>query len=232
MKNAKVVGEEERKKIQKGAVKAADKRQDYKRSYKEIQQEMHDEAKKHLPEIIEQKKKDLAERTQEYMEKHKLQNLPYTKLIEIMSSGNAYNRTRYSAFELATIFEYFKQISSEISAKIPKHNPSLKMFCGFIGISQQTFKAYQESDDPEMVDVASKIDDYFIDITVNNAMNGVINDRVAIFMLKSVHGLVEAREPTTVIHEERLDIKGTKERLDKIRNAQIINAEVTEKRDD
>lgn len=228
MKNDKVIDKEEVAKMQKGAVRAVDRRQNNKRSYKEIQQEMHDEAKKHLPEIIEQKKKDLAEKTEAYMKEHKLQNLPYTKLIEIMSSGNAYNRTRYSAFELATIFEYFKQISSNISAKIPKHNPSLKSFCGFIGVSQATFKAYQESDDAEMQDVANKIDDYFIDITVNNAMNGVINDRVAIFMLKSVHGLVEAKEPTTVIHEERLDIKSTKERLDKIRNAQAINAQFTQ----
>lgn len=229
MKNDKRVGKEERAKIVKGAAKAADDRVTHRRSYKEIQQEMHDEAKKHLPEIIEQKKKDLAEKTEAYMKEHDLQNLPYTKLIEIMSSGNAYNRTRYSAFELATIFEYFKQITSNISAKIPKHNPSLKLFCGFIGISQATFKSYQESEDTEMQDVANKIDDYFIDTTTNMALNGQINERVAIFMLKSIHGLVEAKEPTTVIHEERVDIKSTKERLDKIRNAQAINAAFTER---
>lgn len=222
MKNDKTVSKEERAAMAKGANKATDKRVSDRKSYREIQKEMFDDAKKNLPQVVADKKKDLFEKTEAYMEKHGLQNLPYTKLMEIMSSGNAYNRTRYSATEMAVLFEYYKEIVSDISTKIPKHVPTLKAFCGFIGISQATYNNYGESDDPEMVDVIQKANDYFIDVALNMAINNIVNPVPVMFMMKSIHGLVEAKEPTTIIHEDKVSIENTRERLQAIRNASVV----------
>lgn len=185
-----------------------------KEEYRKVADEVFSYNKEDLPKIIETKKKELMNQVQEYAKEHELTRISYTKLYEIMSSGNEYNRTKYSATEVAIAFEVYKAITSDLALKNPKHTPSKQNFCAFLGISTSTYDSYREKhDNPDLVEAVARIDDYLTDIQLNHAQMGLINPTATIFRMKTEHGYVEQKEYIAVNNQVTVDTNDVKQRL-------------------
>lgn len=195
---------------------ADDKRKEEKQEYNEIKLESFNQAKKSLPAIIEQRKQELIQYIKDYIAENELNQISYAKLYQLMSSGNAYNMTKYSAEELAISFEVYKQLTANLTLQNPKHFPSRQNFCAFIGIHTKTLEEYKLSDDPQMIDVALKIDDYLTDVQLYMAQTNQINAIPTMFRMKTEHGYVETKEVVQIISDTKVDKQSVKDRLSAI----------------
>lgn len=187
-----------------------------------------DITKKELPKLIERKKKELVETIVAYAEENNIKVVPYSKVYQLMSSGNLLNKTKYSSEELAIAFEVYKELVGVLATKNNRHSPSKQNFCSFIGISTATFNNYKESDDPSIVEIAQRIDDYLTDVQLQMAQAGILNAGTTIFRMKAEHGYVEPKEIVHVREERTIDSDDIRSRIKAINEA--IEVEVQEKK--
>lgn len=187
------------------------------------------DAKANLPEIIKEKKRELVLKMEEYMLENDVKTVPYSRVYQLMSSGNIYNRTKYSSEELSIAFEVFKSITADISAKNYKHTPTKQNFCAFIGISTVTFDNYRTSDDLELVEVVNRIDDYLTDVQLTMAQNNILNPTVTLFRTKVEHNYIEPTEAVRQVAETNTDRKSIEDRLRGLTGDDVIDVEVNEK---
>lgn len=184
----------------------------------DIQDKMYSIKPAQLEQIIDKKKKEISNEIVEYMEKNDIKRISYSKLYEIMSSGNKYNRRRYSPQELFIVFETFKSITSDITLKDPKHTPTKQNFCAFAGISTSTYNTYKDNvDDPDLTEVIQRIEDYIIDVNLSMGARGLINYTTAIYRTKTEHGYVEPKEFIAISQEVNFDRNDISERLNSVR---------------
>lgn len=189
----------------------------------------YEDLKSNLPEIIRNKKRELVLKMEEYMLDNDVKTVPYSRIYEMMSSGNIYNRTKYSSEELAIAFEVFKSITADISAKNYKHTPTKQNFCAFIGISTVTFDNYRTSEDLELVEVVNRIDDYLTDVQLTLAQNNILNPTVTLFRTKVEHNYIEPTEVIRQVADTNTDRQGIEERLRNLTGKEIIDVDVKEK---
>ena len=194
-----------------------DKRIIEKEEYRKVANEVFSIDKKQLNKIINSKKKEIVDKVYEYAQENDLDRISYNKLYEIMSSGNEYNRTRYSATELAIAFEVYKSITADLTLHKPKHTPSIQNFCAFIGISTATYESYKQRDEPDLVDLIQKIDDYIVDTNLTNGSLGIINPGMAMFRAKTEHGYVEQKEQISITNQVAVDRNDIAQRLKQVK---------------
>ena len=200
-----------------------DERLREKEEYRQLAKKTFEITEEELQEYINKRKKEIANEIKEFANKHEIQRVSYGKLYEIMSSGNQYNRTKYSAQELWFAFEVYKSIVSDLQVKNPKHAPTKQNFCAFVGISTGTYDSYREKDDdPELVEVVNRIDDYLTDVQLTMAQDGLLNSTVTIFRTKTEHNYVEAKEYVAVNTQVNIDPTDIKQRLASVKNKTSI----------
>lgn len=198
--------------------KVEDNRLEEKEEYRKVKKEVVKMDKENLPSIIESRKRELITEIIAYSKEHGLKRISYTKLYELMSSGNAYNRTTYSPEELFISFEVYKSITSDLALNNPTHFPSRQNFCNFIGISTNSFASWRTHDDLDLVEVVNRIDDYLTDIQLTMAQNNILNPGATMFRMKTEHGYVEPKEFLSITNEVNVDRNEMKQRLASVRN--------------
>ena len=174
-----------------------------------------------LKEIMEQKMFDLA---------YKLKHLEEGKTLSVIELKSLLSQKsiigispKYSATELAILFDYYKHFIQQINEKT-SYIPTKEDFCSFAGVSTATYNNWKQSDDAERREIMQKIDDYLVDIHLSMAQRGDIREISTIFRAKSEFGLVEAQAPTVVKHEMENDMKQILANIDAINQGKSLGA--------
>ena len=174
-----------------------------------------------LKEIMEQKMFDLAYKLK-HIEEGK--TLSVIELKSLLSQKNVVGLSpKYSATELAILFEYYKQFIQEINKKT-SYIPTKEDFCSFAGVSTVTYNNWKQSDDAERREIMQKIDDYLVDIHLSMAQRGDVREISTIFRAKSEFGMVEAQAPTVVKHKMESDMKQILANIDAINSGKSLKA--------
>lgn len=185
-------------------------------------------SKEDLPELIEAHKIKLKEHIVSFMKENDLNQVSELQILDVMSKGVAMSRTRYSDLELAIAFEIYKEIVTTISTIDIRYVPTIQKFCMYIGISTQTFGAYLTNEDPDMREVATKIDDYLTAALEEAAMRNRIPYAMGMFQLETKHKYVKQKESIGITVEINNDVAGIKDKLNKL-DGKIIEGSYEEK---
>lgn len=220
-----------KQKVQDANEKVLEEKKEYQEIVDKSFSEQFKDIKKELPNIVAEHKKELINHIQEYIKDHDLKVIPYPKLMELMSSGNRYNRTKYSADELWIAFNVYKSFMGDLSTKTKAIFPTKQSFCGFIGLSTQSLDSYKMSDDANLVEVYNQINDYLVDVQLGLAQQKIIDNSTTIFRMKAEHGLVETKAIEITTREVGIDLDSVQARMDKIKKARetAIEADFKEK---
>lgn len=135
--------------------------------------------------------------------------------------SKVYGMTKYSAEELSIAFDYYRKFIIEIN-KETLYPPTKKSFCGFIGISSQTFDKYKISDDDRLREVTNMIDDYVTDSNLTLAQKREIDNVTTIFRSKAEHGMIEAQAPIVVEHKAITDTDKIKAQIEAVKHGKSL----------
>jgi len=102
-----------------------------------------DITKKELPKLIERKKKELVETIVAYAEENNIKVVPYSKVYQLMSSGNLLNKTKYSSEELAIAFEVYKELIITLAGIYFRYTPETTLNMGY-SLLMNIFKEYED----------------------------------------------------------------------------------------
>ena len=181
-----------------------------------IKKEIFEEVKKQLPEIVSQKKQELAEALA------KKGSLDYAKIYSLISKNETFaSRKGYSNDELLFAFQQFKELVNMI---LEKENfvPSKALFSSFIGVSTSTYDSWLRSNDEQRREVVQMIDDYIADVMLGMAQTRKIDSYTSIYRTKSQHGIVEQNAPIVIEHRAGADLDEIKGRIDMIRKGSLV----------
>ena len=195
-----------------------DARIEEKEEFRKVKDEITLKQTQNLAKVVEERKKTITDEVMAYIEEHDLQRITYAKLYELMSSGNMYNRTKYSSVELQITFEVFKSITSDMTLQNAKHVPTKQAFCSFIGISTNTYDVWKLHDDKEFSETVLRIDNYLTDIQLTMAQHGLINPGATMFRMKTEHGYIEPKEFIAITNEIITDRNDIRERLNSVKD--------------
>lgn len=119
------------------------------------------------------KKEDKDDKNSKKTKKH-LSMPVITKVLGIDFAG-VYGEPLYSAPEMAMIFEYYKDVIADINMKGVLLPPTRQNFCIFAGISTSTYEAYLKSVDINKQSIMQKIEDYMIENMWSEGLIGTLN---------------------------------------------------------
>lgn len=225
-----------------------DKASEDKLAIKELQNFYVNSTISNLPELIEERKVDLLDKFNSYMEnnlktQYTKDGKPYKVLnvnpiiinkyfFSSLSPLSGYQPT-YSVETLGLVFGLYEDICSKVNEKIGNYIPTLSNFCKFAGISTNTFKNYGESADLEMRTLIDKIEDYCFDTSVTASQLGMAKESITKYRMKTEIGKIEKEAPTIHFHQEnKINLKDVEDRLDSLINynrKKVVEAEFTEK---
>jgi hypothetical protein len=189
-----------------------------------IKKELFEEVKKQLPEIISQKKQELAEALS------KKGGLEYARIYSLISK-NDFNLARksYSNEELFFALGQFKEMVNMILEK-ENFTPSKALFCAFIGVSTSTYDSWLRSNDEQRREVVQMIDDYIADVMLGMAQTRKIDSYTSIYRTKAQHGIVEQNAPIVIEHRAGADLDEIQNRINMIKKGSlVVEAEYKEK---
>lgn len=181
-----------------------------------------------LPQIIEEKKKELVKDMIKYKEEHTIPSKfdRYGKPLSYKVDINPYvisnyffksvtsissQEPLYNAEKLGLVFDYYCQILGEVNDKIGQFPSSLTLFCKFAGITLSTLGRYKNSDDYNMRVIVEKIYDQVGDENITMAQLGKVKERSTMFKMKTQNEMTEKNEPSVKINVNKVEID-----LDKI----------------
>lgn len=164
-------------------------------------------------ERVKQRKNEVILQITQYLNEHSRKSIDGVTLMQIISSGSAYNNKQYTYDELAAEFEVYKEFASKAVLFTPKYCPRLQEFLGMANLSKNTYDSYAKADDKKMVDLIQKIEDYFILTLYNFGVQYPASQGLVKFALQSVHGQVEAKEPDNVNHNFSVNVIEIQEKL-------------------
>lgn len=201
-----------------------------------------------LPELIEERKIDLLEKFNSYIDKntqtkYTKDGSPYSVLKVnpiiinkyFFSSLNPLSGYQpiYSSETFGIVFNLYEDICSKVNEKIGNYLPTLSNFCKFAGISTNTFRNYCESNDLSMRVLTDKIEDYCFDSSVTASQLGMAKESITKYRMKTEIGRIEKETPTIHIHQDKIiDLKDVSERIESLINynkKKVVEAEVIER---
>ena len=134
-------------------------------------------------------------------------SLSAIQIENLIRGKSIYGRSMvYSSDELAFLFDYYKEFISEIN-KVTRFVPTKPNFCGFIGMTTDTYDEYLCNREQSKREVMKMIDDYIIGIQLSLAQSKEIDNVTTIFRGKTEHKMVEASAPIVIKSERTVDIE-------------------------
>lgn len=167
----------------------------------------------------------------EYMEKHDKKHLTDVDISYIMTQGNAYVGSNYGYKDMETFFEWYKEVVPRLNDYTISNIPTRSQFCQLIGISTDDYVSMLKSESQDMVRIMIKIEDYIMDMIYRAGATNVINKDMAKHQLEAVHGQVVVKKSEVTTIEEKIDIKGARDRLSSILT-EVVDAEFEEVKED
>lgn len=101
----------------------------------------------------------------------------------------------YNSYQIGRIYEYYKNLLTEINDVVGAFPSSLTLFCRFIGMTLQDFKDLKNSQDENMRLTVQKIIDDVDEANLSMAQTGTVKERTTLFRLKSQDEMVEKINP-------------------------------------
>lgn len=194
-----------------------------------------------LPDIVDQRKKELVDKLVDFKEnhiQHKYDKYGNDKPIvnqylvstyffrSINEFGNM--SPEYNSENLSVVWGIYQYLIEQVNMEICPFTPSLTHFCQFAGISTETLKDYKNSKDKQMREIAQKIYDACYQGQMMSAQNGITKEASTIWRMKTENEIVETKTPNiNVSIKETVDPKKVNERLDSILgfSSKVIEAE-------
>lgn len=194
-----------------------------------------------LPDIVDQRKKELVDKLVDFKEnhiQHKYDKYGNDKPIvnqylvstyffrSINEFGNM--SPEYNSENLSVVWGIYQYLIEQVNMEICPFTPSLTHFCQFAGISTETLKDYKNSKDKQMREIAQKIYDACYQGQMMSAQNGITKETSTIWRMKTENEIVETKTPNiNVSIKETVDPKKVNERLDSILSfsSKVIEAE-------
>lgn len=186
---------------------------------------------------IEQRKKELVNKMEEYALKHEKpikwdsEGFPieYSKESNPLVINNYFFKSivpigcqepMYNAEKLAMVFDYYCDILAEVNDRIGDFPSSLTSFCKLAGITMNTLRSYRNSDDYNMRVIVEKIYDQIGDENITMAQMGRAREKTTIFKMKAQNEIVEKTQPNVNVNIKTVDVDLNKinERIEKYKD--------------
>ena len=193
-----------------------DKKREKQMLINDMKNEYLEEYKNNLPNILNERICQLAEKLHTTERGRTLSELEINHLLR---KGNNVTKTvKYSADELKIVFDYYQEAMIEINKK-QVYPPSKKNFCAFAGMSSASYESYIRSADEDKREIMQMIDDFITDNALTLAQNGKIKEITTLFRGKTEHGMVEATAPVVIEHKTNVDLNTINARIQAIKMA-------------
>lgn len=188
-----------------------------------------EEYKKELPQKLETRLNEIAEKLQG---REEVQGLSTIEINEILRPHNLIGQPlRYTAEELNIVFEYYRQAIVAINKKV-KYPPSKGSFCAFADISTATYNNYLRSPDESIQEVILRINDYLVDTTLTSAQLKEIDNITTMFRGKAEFGLVEAQSPVVIEHRSETDMNKISAMIQQLKQGKSLKTIELKERED
>lgn len=125
----------------------------------------------------------------------------------------------YSAEELETFYEKYREIVAEVNEYIGTFPTSISSFCKFIGITVDTLRGYKSTNDINLKRVIERIYEEIGDDNLFVAQLGKASERSTLFRLKSQNEMEEKKSPNVNVSIKAL-VNSSKydEKIDKYKD--------------
>lgn len=198
------------------------------RLYKEAEKEIIATDKNKIMKIIEERRIQLNAAVEKYMNERGKTYLTDMDMSYILTKNNSYINVLYTARDMEVLFEWYKDVNARLQLTTYKHHPTRMQFCQMIGISTADYELYLNSDDKDMVNIMTKIEDYIQDILFRMGSKGDISNKMAQYQLEAVHGVVVVKKTETTLREEKIDVGAVRQRMENI-FGEVVDADFNEK---
>ena len=135
---------------------------------------------------------------------------------------------KYSAEELAIIFDFYEEMVAKINTEICRLTPSKSHFCRFAGITTATYNGYKQSLDPDMQVVIQKIEDMLSDVHLTLAEENKTNVMAMKYRMNVEMDKRENYNPQVILKGEIKDIDEIQKRIDSLNSIIDVDYEVME----
>lgn len=185
-----------------------------------------------LPEVVEEKKKDIVDKLSEFQKKYvqinedrqgnkyKIVN-PYLISTYFFKSINPLSNTEpiYNSEKLAIVWDLYMYLVEQVNMNIDTFNPTLSHFAKFAGISLNTLRNYRNSGDKQMCILLDKIYDETMDSNFTLAQNARLKEKTTALRLKIENEIVEQPVQKQVVNiNANLDLDKINSRITELAN--------------
>lgn len=109
-------------------------------------------------------------------------------------------KINYDGEQLAKLYDYYKELILQINANLGAFPSSLTLFCRFIGVTLDDFKALRDEGDETTNLVVQKIIDDIDESNLAMAQTGSLKEKPTLFRLKAQNEMVEKVTPKVSIN--------------------------------
>lgn len=204
--------------MRKKYVEKRHKEQEIEQTLVNLETDYINQKKEELPQYLDSKLQEVSEELAMCSED---ENITPFQIYEWIKSPTYPYTPKYTAEEMALIFDYYTKVVAEINKKT-KYPPTKPNFCLFCGMSTVTYDKYLNGIDPRKKEVMQRIDQYIRDMQLTLGETGGLNPIVAMYRSKSEHGMYEAQAPKVIAVENDVDLDKIKEQLKAVENGESL----------
>ena len=224
-RNQKVMTDEEQAIVQKGREKKARELIKEKELDEEVKLELIKKDKENLPQVLEQRTNELA------LALSDRSDIPYQTVYNIIAKKTlCATKNSYSNDELNIALNEFRNVVSMITETQPYFNPSINLFCAYLGISTATYKSWLQSTDETRREVIQMIDDYISDTNLTLSQQRKLDNFTTVFRAEAQHGIVRQQANVVIEHKSAVDLDEIHDRILQIRKGKVVDADFKEKK--
>lgn len=203
---------------------------EHKIAKQDLVKKIQESSKKDLLPELKQKMEDVSNKIVTLLNENGKNTLNNIQIMSLIAKGSLRETAvggniEYTAQEIRAGFDLYLDMIYKIN-EIKDFPPTIESFMNFMGVSRQEFDKW--SSDVERKSAAEYISSYLTGVLAAGSLTGDLKEVSSIYIQKTM-GKIEQQAPTVVEHKKVTDLDEIRDRINSLKQSNVIEADWEEK---
>lgn len=203
---------------------------EHKIAKQDLVKKIQESSKKDLLPELKQKMEDVSNKIVTLLNENGKNTLNNIQIMSLIAKGSLRETAvggniEYTAQEIRAGFDLYLDMIYKIN-EIKDFPPTIESFMNFMGVSRQEFDKW--SSDIERKSAAEYISSYLTGVLAAGSLTGDLKEVSSIYIQKTM-GKIEQQAPTVVEHKKVTDLDEIRDRINSLKQSNVIEADWEEK---
>ena len=203
---------------------------EHKIAKQDLVKKIQESSKKDLLPELKQKMEDVSNKIVTLLNENGKNTLNNIQIMSLIAKGSLRETAvggniEYTAQEIRAGFDLYLDMIYKIN-EIKDFPPTIESFMNFMGVSRQEFDKW--SSDIERKSAAEYISSYLTGVLAAGSLTGDLKEVSSIYIQKTM-GKIEQQAPTVVEHKKVTDLDEIRDRINSLKQNNVIEADWEEK---